>query len=464
MSPAPVIHCIGDSHAGFFSGRDSIYPDHSDGRPLPFFKVYHLGPALAYNLPEAGSSTGAREQLFGLLADEIPAGDWVMTVFGEIDCRAHLLRQAAKQGRPVAAVCADCAERYMGVVHEIRARGFPVIVYNAIPSLPEKSTWADGKDDEYPAYGSQAERNAAIRAFNASLKKLCDDDRVPFLATFDLFVDGAGRTRSEFYMDKIHLAQAAMPPTLERLQQLFPEYDFRLPARWREEREAAVQASAGGKQRRDLAGYLRRKAHNWAEALHPRSLAAMARGASKEELKAIRHGLRPQPAHPDRKRAILREYGEKFRCGTFIETGTYLGDTLAAVADAFEALHSIELSPQLYQDAKRRFRDRPKIHLHQGNSGDVLPHLLKSLDEPCLFWLDGHASGSDTAQPDELTPILRELTAIAAHPNKQHCILIDDAREFGRGKGYPSLKRVRAIVAGVYPGWEVAEDIIRITP
>ncbi|GHB90012.1 SGNH/GDSL hydrolase family protein [Cerasicoccus arenae] len=463
MSSAPVIHCIGDSHAGFFTGRDSIFPDNSEARPLPFFKVYHLGPVLAYNLPETNTTTGGREKLFELLAEEIPTGAWVMTIFGEIDCRAHLLRQAEKQQRPINEIAAKCAERYFGVVREIRARGFQVIVYNAIPSLPEKSSWADGKEDEFPAYGTQAERNAAIRAYNDALRKLCNVESVPFLENFDLLVDESGKPQKAFYMDKIHLAQTAMPLTLERLQALFPDCDFRPPERYIAEQEQAAQTSKQTSMT-DIPGYLRRKALNWGEALHPRSLAAMARGASKEELKAIRHAMRPQPAHPDRKRAILREQGERFGCRIFIETGTYLGDTLAALEDAFAQLHSIELSPQLYQDAKRRFKDTPQIMLHQGNSGDVLPHLLESLNEPCLFWLDGHASGHDTAQPDELTPILRELKAIVAHPVKKHCILIDDAREFGRGKGYPALKRVSAIVEGVYSGWEVSEDIIRITP
>jgi len=463
MKRAPVIHCIGDSHAGFFTGRDSIFPDHSEARPLPFFKVYHLGPVLAYNLPESGTSTGGREKLFALLEDEIPDGGWVMTIFGEIDCRAHLLRQAEKQGRALGELAAECASRYFQVAREIQERGFFVIVYNAIPSRPEKSSWAEGREAEFPTYGTQAQRNAAVRAFNDVLRKLCAADSVPFLENFDLLVDISGKPRPEYFMDKIHLAQTAMPLTLERLQALLPDYDFRPAERYLAERARTAVAPKASSMA-DLPAYLRRKAMNWGEALHPRSLAAVARGASKEELKAIRHSLRPQPVHPDRKREILREHGHRFGCRVLIETGTYLGDTLAALKGDFHQLHSIELSPQLHQDAKRRFKDSPHIRLHLGNSGDVLPYLLSELDEPCLFWLDGHASGSDTAQPDELTPILRELHAIVAHPVKQHCILIDDAREFGRGKGYPSLKRVKHIVAGDYPTWSIEEDIIRITP
>ncbi|MGE9295228.1 MAG: hypothetical protein ACQKBV_02935, partial [Puniceicoccales bacterium] len=197
MSPAPVIHCIGDSHAGFFTGRDSIFPDNSEARPLPCFKVYHLGPVLAYNLPESGTTTRGREKLFELLEEEVPAGGWVMTIFGEIDCRAHLLRQAEKQNRPIAEITAECAQRYFTVVREIRLRGFSVVVYNAIPSLPEKSSWAEGKEDEFPTYGTQAERNEAVQAYNNALRKLCDAESVPFLENFDLLVDAAGKPRAD---------------------------------------------------------------------------------------------------------------------------------------------------------------------------------------------------------------------------------------------------------------------------
>lgn len=44
-----IIHCIGDSHVSFFGGLDRIqpvWPQRSDDR-LPWFRTYHIGPALA---------------------------------------------------------------------------------------------------------------------------------------------------------------------------------------------------------------------------------------------------------------------------------------------------------------------------------------------------------------------------------------------------------------------------------
>ncbi len=62
------IHCFGDSHVCFFSG----YERSEGGTPgvddrLPFFRTYWLGPALAYNLSQFGTTTGAREKLLAAL-------------------------------------------------------------------------------------------------------------------------------------------------------------------------------------------------------------------------------------------------------------------------------------------------------------------------------------------------------------------------------------------------------------
>jgi hypothetical protein len=207
-----------------------------------------------------------------------------------------------------------------------------------------------------------------------------------------------------------------------------------------------------------------RKGYNLLEYLHPRHLSALFRGVPAAERKAIRRTLRPQPATWAQKRDMLLEHGRRYDCQVLIETGTFRGDTLAAMIGHFQTLHSIELADQLYADACKRFADHPEVKLHHGDSGSVLPTLLNTLDQPCLFWLDGHASGGVTARGEELTPILRELQTIMAHPVKKHAILIDDAREFGRGKGYPSLAMVEKLTRPVYPVFTVVNDVICILP
>jgi hypothetical protein len=150
----------------------------------------------------------------------------------------------------------------------------------------------------------------------------------------------------------------------------------------------------------------------------------------------------------------------------FIETGTYLGTTTAAMARRFRSIYTVELDLILWAQAQDRFSAFPNIHVVQGDSGEVLPRILESVTERCLFWLDGHFSGGNTAGADRVAPIVQELVAIAGHGRRDHVILIDDARRFtGRG-GFPVLGSVVALLREVNPGYAIRlrDDILQAYP
>lgn len=228
-NPITPIYCLGDSHVCLFSGQDAIqpgWPTRSEDL-LPFFVTCHLGGVLAFNLPRPGTTSRGRENLFAALQKTVPAGSTVLLSFGEIDCRAHVLKQAAKRGVPLETVVAECLENYFQVVREVQALGFSVIVYNAVPSaIPHarKTT----RDDDYIAVGSLSERNAAIREFNAGAKRRCAECGVKFLETAPAFVTAEGKVVSWFFFDAIHLSQRALPVTLRALAALFPERNYPL--------------------------------------------------------------------------------------------------------------------------------------------------------------------------------------------------------------------------------------------
>ena len=138
---------------------------------------------------------------------------------------------------------------------------------------------------------------------------------------------------------------------------------------------------------------------------------------------------------------------------------------VAAMADRVRRLVSIELQPALATLARRRFRRHGNVEILEGDSEELLPVLLAEITEPCLFWLDGHATAGGARGP-RVTPIRGELAAILAHPVAGHVVLIDDARLFAAGGGYPSLDELRATIAAVRPGWRftVADDVVRVLP
>jgi hypothetical protein len=125
------------------------------------------------------------------------------------------------------------------------------------------------------------------------------------------------------------------------------------------------------------------------------------------------------------------ELFKAFPSDVFIETGTFHGNGVEmALAAGFPQVISIELSPELFSENQKRFKNNPKVKLFHGDSGDLMPQILEDIHCDITFWLDGHASGGETACGRDISPILRELNAIARHPNKTHSILIDDVRLF----------------------------------
>lgn len=170
-------------------------------------------------------------------------------------------------------------------------------------------------------------------------------------------------------------------------------------------------------------------------------------------------------ATPEDKIQIIIDYATEYNCLTLIETGTYLGDTLWGVKNSIQNIYSIELSEELHNSAKTRFIDYPNINLLQGDSSDILPQLLDSINKQnIIFWLDGHYSGDITAKGKKETPILEELCSIQDYKVKNSVILIDDSRCFGNLPDYPKINELKAFVKKTWKKakFQVEKDIIRI--
>lgn len=160
----------------------------------------------------------------------------------------------------------------------------------------------------------------------------------------------------------------------------------------------------------------------------------------------------------------IRKYQQEYDFKILVETGTYLGDTVEIQRHHFSQVYSIELGQDLHEKAVKRFERFPNVNLLLGDSGVVLADLLVSIDQPALFWLDGHYSSGITAKGEKNTPILEELAIIlsAAHI---HGILIDDARLFTGVDDYPSIDEISSFIIGKDNRRKVtvADDIIKVS-
>lgn len=151
------------------------------------------------------------------------------------------------------------------------------------------------------------------------------------------------------------------------------------------------------------------------------------------------------------KRSTLVHLLKKHALRTFVETGTYLGQTAAALAKHAEKVWTIELDPCLWEKAKEKLHSQENICCLKGCSGELLGKVLEQANQPALLWLDGHFSGAGTAKGKATSPLVEELEQVIVSAHAQsHVILIDDLRLFG-SDGYPEIEQVTAMLGQGLP-------------
>lgn len=163
------------------------------------------------------------------------------------------------------------------------------------------------------------------------------------------------------------------------------------------------------------------------------------------------------------KQLVIQEYQKKSGYTTLVETGTFLGDMVEVQKARFKKVISIELGVELFERAKDRFINDKNVTIVQGDSGKVLPEVLKDINEPSIFWLDGHYSAGLTAKGDKMCPIFEEVKAIFGNKRLNHILLIDDARCFNGRDDYPTVKILTEYIKKNDEKYqvEVKHDIIR---
>jgi hypothetical protein len=117
---------------------------------------------------------------------------------------------------------------------------------------------------------------------------------------------------------------------------------------------------------------------------------------------------------------------------TWVETGTFMGDTTSVLSNVAKMVYSIEPEPTLFSKAEQKFSNISNVKIIKGLSEDVLPKLLPTISGNICFWLDGHYSGGVTFEGPQHTPILDELTVIGRHITQmgKTVVMVDDVRCF----------------------------------
>jgi hypothetical protein len=190
------------------------------------------------------------------------------------------------------------------------------------------------------------------------------------------------------------------------------------------------------------------------------------------------------------KQRTVRDYAQRYGLRVLVETGTYYGEMVAAMKDRFAEIYSVEFDSALAQRVAKKFSRWPHVHILEGDSQKVVPELLKTLQQPALFWLDAGYYGWAGLQGDkqrltsEFEAILRHSIpghsiqghsipghsnqghSIQGHSIRQHVILMDDARGLNGQNGSLTVAELKQRIEAEFPGRsvEVKYDILRITP
>jgi len=147
---------------------------------------------------------------------------------------------------------------------------------------------------------------------------------------------------------------------------------------------------------------------------------------------------------------------------TWIETGTYLGDTTSKLSKISRKVISIEPQLELSLFAAKRLGRHENVRVINATSESIIAKVLEDLSGPTCFWLDGHYSGDVTYQGAEISPISTELSVISNYlRNNKVVVFIDDFRLFvnSAATGYPTQSSLITWSENNNLLWTVEHDI-----
>ena len=160
---------------------------------------------------------------------------------------------------------------------------------------------------------------------------------------------------------------------------------------------------------------------------------------------------------------------------TFVETGTFRGDSVAVAQGSVPTLISVESDASLAAAAMERFADDPDVRILNASGAESLLELAPTLaGQDVLYWLDAHwcATPEDPNPFGSQCELIDEIDAIG-RLSAGSVVLIDDARLFLTSPPaphdpaeWPSFHEVIDALTKSSPTHEVAvvNDVIAFVP
>jgi hypothetical protein len=217
---------FGDSHSVIWEGNN-VLKRQAFSR-FSNVEVFHLGPALAYNLlSESGDGLGkwgsqAIEIITRVIENESHNVVAIMLVFGEIDIRTQIVKRAfsSKQSIESAVERVICRLHGFAAIIYLKFR-IKVLIWEPVATSGAKNFLYN---PTFPAVGTEVERNYATHVFAIKSREYADASRGKGAEVFSFGIANKlmnfYETRPEFFEDGCHLNQRGLTLAVEALKQL----------------------------------------------------------------------------------------------------------------------------------------------------------------------------------------------------------------------------------------------------
>lgn len=130
-------------------------------------------------------------------------------------------------------------------------------------------------------------------------------------------------------------------------------------------------------------------------------------------------------------RELALQLRDKYNLETFLETGTYRGESCLWAAENFEHVISIEKDQGRYRKVMGMTYKLENVKLLLGDSREMLFTALRDVRTPALIYLDAHLFGftKNGWSNNDQCPLKEELLAVR-QIRIGHVVIIDDANWF----------------------------------
>ena len=154
---------------------------------------------------------------------------------------------------------------------------------------------------------------------------------------------------------------------------------------------------------------------------------------------------------------------------SFIETGTYQGETAIWASKHFDKIVTIEFSEEIFNQTYDKYTDFKNVNFLFGDSRKCLEQILPDVQQS-IIWLDAHWCSNGSYGEKDQCPLVTEIELINRF-DKDHVILIDDARLFlappplpNSMQYYPDLNQIQFALNQKNRAVYVYEDVIIAVP